>query len=106
MRHCIALAGACWRSLAATDSCWWLPQVVMYADLLRKKWVAPKTIGDHPPALLGHTAAQMHESVWLFGGRDTRRAYNTVWRLDTVTHEWEKPVATGTQVTHIAACGL
>mgnify|MGYP002630638725 CR=1 FL=1 len=72
-------------------------EVLVYLDLARSKWVAPRTIGKEPPALLGHTAAQVGSALWLFGGRDTRRAYNTVWRMDTVSHEWVKPAPTGTQ---------
>jgi N-acetylneuraminic acid mutarotase len=70
---------------------------VLYLDLLRRTWVAPRTIGVQAMALLGHTAAQVGSALYVIGGRDARRAYNTVWRLDTLTHEWSKPLPMGTQ---------
>ena len=70
---------------------------VMYLDLLRREWVTPRTVGERAIALLGHAAVQVGTSVYVVGGRDARRAYNAVWRLDTVSHEWSKPTPTGTQ---------
>ena len=37
---------------------------VVYLDLLRSTWVVPRTIGEHPTPLLGHTAAQVRDA-WL-----------------------------------------
>ena len=72
-------------------------EIVLYLDIAHGKWVVPRTIGLLPPPLLGHTTGQTGAILWIVGGRDARRAYNTIWRLDTTTHEWTKPVATGVQ---------
>ena len=69
----------------------------MYLDLLRNEWVTPRTIGERPVPLLGHTAAQVGATLFVVGGRDARRAYNAVWKLNTLTHEWAKPLPTGGQ---------
>jgi hypothetical protein len=70
---------------------------VMYLDLLRKEWVAPRTIGEAAVSLLGHTAAQVGMRLFIFGGRDSRKAYNTMWILDTGSHEWSTPLTMGTK---------
>lgn len=70
---------------------------LVYLDLLRRTWVACRTIGEQAMPLLGHTAAQVGGSIFVVGGRDARRAYNAVWQLDTTTHEWSKPLPMGTQ---------
>ena len=70
---------------------------VMYLDLRKGEWVTPPTVGIEPLALLGHAAAQIDTSLWVFGGRDNRRNYNTVWRLETNTHEWSRPTTSGSQ---------
>lgn len=70
---------------------------IVYLDLLRKEWVMPRTIGETPLALLGHTTAQVGVHLFVVGGRDSRRSYNVVWKLDTSTHEWKRPTPMGTQ---------
>ena len=69
---------------------------VVYLDLLRKAWVQPRTIGEATVALLGHTAAQVGVHLFVVCGRDARRSYNAVWKLDTSTHEWQRPLPMGT----------
>jgi len=70
---------------------------VMYLDLRKGEWVTPPTVGAEPLALLGHAAAQIGSSLWIFGGRDNRRNHNAVWRLETNTHEWSRPTTSGSQ---------
>jgi N-acetylneuraminic acid mutarotase len=70
---------------------------VMYLDLRKGEWVTPPTVGAEPLALLGHAAAQIGSSLWIFGGRDNRRNHNAVWQLETNTHEWSRPTTSGSQ---------
>ena len=72
-------------------------EVAMYLDLQRNVWSTPRTVGMEPLALLGHAAAQVGSSLWVFGGRDTRRNHNSVWRLETSNHEWSRPNTAGSQ---------
>lgn len=69
---------------------------LVYLDVERHEWVHPRTIGLAPPALLGHSAEYTDGgAIFVFGGRDARRAYNGVWRLDVTTHEWSEISASG-----------
>ena len=70
-------------------------EVVHYVDIARRTWVEPRTVGERPLPLLGHTAVHLNGSLWVFGGRDARRNYNGLWRLDTISHEWLRPAPTG-----------
>ena len=70
---------------------------IVYLDLLRRTWVVARAIGEQAMPLLGHTAAQVGSSLYVVGGRDARQSYNTIWKLDTLTHEWSKPLPMGTQ---------
>ena len=63
-------------------------EVVHYLDLATRTWVTPTPVGEEVLPLLGHTAAAIGAELWVFGGRDARRSYNHVWKLDTTTHEW------------------
>ena len=63
-------------------------EVVHYLDLATRTWVTPTPVGEEVLPLLGHTAAAIGAEAWVFGGRDARRSYNHVWKLDTTTHEW------------------
>lgn len=41
--------------------------------------------------------SQVGAYLVVYGGRDARKSYNSIWKLDTRSHEWFKPLPMGVQ---------
>jgi len=70
-------------------------------DISQKKWYYTRTKSDptatidnsddgYPEARRCHSAIQIGEIVWIFGGYDGEEVFGDIWRLNMITFQWTK----------------
>eukprot|EP00743_Colponemidia_sp_Colp-15_P002569 GILK01002784.1.p1 GENE.GILK01002784.1~~GILK01002784.1.p1 ORF type:complete len:619 (-),score=80.15 GILK01002784.1:591-2447(-) len=79
-------------------------------DYKTMAWVSLPSFKNPPPALVGHTAVNVHTKIFIWGGGDTRECFADLWTVDVGHSAWtwqmlkQKGRVPTPRVGHAACC--